>query len=236
MAFESTSRELCHHCNRARRLASCNELSLSTVAVSSPAECRFTKLEKGLDRGVRRRNSIAARSGKPLSRFCGTRTCNKFRCSNRRCSRSQRKRTRDRRPIRGVSSTDSTARLSALIIIWCGIGEASKILVLWLAMFPSILIAATAGVKTAHSDRVDAALSLGASQTQVLRLVILPSALPSILTGVRIGLGGGWSTLVAAEVIAATRGLGFMIQSAAQFLVTGIVVGHFSNCRNCGAA
>jgi taurine transport system permease protein len=54
--------------------------------------------------------------------------------------------------------------------------------------------------------------------------VVLPSALPDILTGVRIGLGVGWSTLVAAELVAATQGLGFMVQSAAQFLVTDVVV------------
>jgi taurine transport system permease protein len=59
---------------------------------------------------------------------------------------------------------------------------------------------------------------------QLIRHVILPSALPDILTGVRIGLGVGWSTLVAAELIAATSGLGFMVQSAAQFLVTDVVV------------
>jgi taurine transport system permease protein len=58
----------------------------------------------------------------------------------------------------------------------------------------------------------------------LIRHVILPSALPDILTGVRIGLGVGWSTLVAAELIAATSGLGFMVQSAAQFLVTDVVV------------
>lgn len=52
----------------------------------------------------------------------------------------------------------------------------------------------------------------------------LPSALPHILTGIRIGLGVGWSTLVAAELVAATKGLGFMIQSAAQFLSTDIVI------------
>ncbi|MCG4788523.1 ABC transporter permease subunit, partial [Roseburia faecis] len=57
-----------------------------------------------------------------------------------------------------------------------------------------------------------------------IRHVIMPSALPDILTGIRIGLGVGWSTLVAAELIAATSGLGFMVQSAAQFLVTDVVV------------
>ena len=74
------------------------------------------------------------------------------------------------------------------------------------------------------AERINAARSLGATQRQVVRHVILPSALPSILTGLRIALGAGWSTLVAAELVAATRGLGFMIQSAAQFLVTDVVV------------
>jgi ABC-type nitrate/sulfonate/bicarbonate transport system permease component len=55
-------------------------------------------------------------------------------------------------------------------------------------------------------------------------LVILPGALPEILTGLRIGLGVGWSTLVAAELIAATRGLGFMVQSAGEFLATDVVL------------
>ena len=54
--------------------------------------------------------------------------------------------------------------------------------------------------------------------------MVLPAALPQILTGVRVGLGVGWSTLVAAELVAATRGLGFMVQSAAQFLNTEVVV------------
>jgi taurine transport system permease protein len=73
-------------------------------------------------------------------------------------------------------------------------------------------------------ERVNAARALGATRAQVLRHVVVPSALPSILTGLRIALGAGWTTLVAAELIAATRGLGFMIQSAAQFLVTDVVV------------
>ncbi|MHC3666532.1 ABC transporter permease subunit [Escherichia coli] len=65
---------------------------------------------------------------------------------------------------------------------------------------------------------------LAASRAQVLWFVILPGALPEILTGLRIGLGVGWSTLVAAELIAATRGLGFMVQSAGEFLATDVVL------------
>ncbi|MEA3537340.1 ABC transporter permease subunit [Rhizobium sp. CC-YZS058] len=111
-----------------------------------------------------------------------------------------------------------------LIIIWVGIGEASKVTVIALSMLPPIILSTSAGVRGVPSDFVNAARSFGATRRQVLGRVILPAALPSILTGTRIALGTGWSTLVAAELVAATRGLGFMIQSAAQFLVTDIVI------------
>ncbi|RVB74423.1 MULTISPECIES: ABC transporter permease subunit [unclassified Mesorhizobium] len=111
-----------------------------------------------------------------------------------------------------------------LVIIWFGIGEPSKILVIAIAMLAPVALSTASGVRGVSQERVNAARSLGATQAQVIRHVILPSALPSILTGLRIALGAGWSTLVAAELVAATRGLGFMIQSAAQFLVTDVVV------------
>lgn len=111
-----------------------------------------------------------------------------------------------------------------LIIIWVGIGEASKITVIALSMLPSIILSTSAGVRSVSKDHVNAARSLGASRRQVLTEVVLPSAVPSILTGIRIALGAGWTTLVAAELVAATSGIGFMIQSAAQFLVTDIVI------------
>ncbi|OCP19560.1 MULTISPECIES: ABC transporter permease subunit [unclassified Ensifer] len=111
-----------------------------------------------------------------------------------------------------------------LVIIWLGIGEASKIAVIALAMLPPIILSTASGVKSASADHINAARAFGASRWQLLLQVILPSALPSVLTGMRIALGAGWSTLVAAELVAATRGLGFMIQSAAQFLVTDIVI------------
>lgn len=111
-----------------------------------------------------------------------------------------------------------------LIVIWCGIGEFSKVLLIYLAIFAPVAIATATGVRTVDKTKLRAAQSLGASRWQLIRHVILPSALPDILTGVRIGLGVGWSTLVAAELIAATSGLGFMVQSAAQFLVTDVVV------------
>ncbi|RRH95145.1 ABC transporter permease subunit [Mesorhizobium tamadayense] len=111
-----------------------------------------------------------------------------------------------------------------LIVIWFGIGEPSKVLVIAIAMLAPVALSTAAGVRGVSRERIDAARSLGATRGQVVRHVVLPSALPSILTGLRIALGAGWSTLVAAELVAATRGLGFMIQSAAQFLVTDVVV------------
>ena len=111
-----------------------------------------------------------------------------------------------------------------LVIIWFGIGEPSKVLVIAIAMLAPIALSTAAGVRDVSAERVHAAQSLGASARQTILHVVLPSALPSIITGVRIALGAGWTTLVAAELIAATRGLGFMIQSAAQFLVTDVVI------------
>ena len=110
-----------------------------------------------------------------------------------------------------------------LMIIWLGIGETSKITLLALAMFAPIVLSAQAGVRSVSQERVNAALSLGATRLQLLRDIVLPSALPEILTGIRISLGVGWGTLVAAELIAATRGIGYLIMSAAQFLATDVV-------------
>ncbi|HDS9367541.1 TPA: taurine ABC transporter permease TauC [Escherichia coli] len=111
-----------------------------------------------------------------------------------------------------------------LMVIWFGIGETSKILLIYLAIFAPVAMSVLAGVKSAQQVRIRAAQSLGASRAQVLWFVILPGALPEILTGLRIGLGVGWSTLVAAELIAATRGLGFMVQSVGEFLATDVVL------------
>ncbi|MDU4093968.1 MAG: taurine ABC transporter permease TauC [Pantoea sp.] len=111
-----------------------------------------------------------------------------------------------------------------LMVIWFGIGETSKILLIYLAIFAPVALSTLQGVRNAQQVRLRAAQSLGASRWQLLWLVILPGALPEILTGLRIGLGVGWSTLVAAELIAATRGLGFMVQSAGEFLATDVVL------------
>jgi len=111
-----------------------------------------------------------------------------------------------------------------LIVIWCGIGELSKVLLIYLALFAPLLISTVSGVLRVDPTRLQAARSLGASRWQTLIYIIIPSILPEVITGLRIALGVGWSTLVAAELIAADSGLGFMVQSAAQYLSTDVVM------------
>ncbi len=111
-----------------------------------------------------------------------------------------------------------------LMIIWFGIGELSKILLIYLACFAPVALAARAGVRSVSQEQIHAALSMGASRWQVVRYVVLPSALPEILVGLRIGMGVGWTTLVAAEMVAANAGLGQMVLNASNFLRTDVVI------------
>jgi taurine transport system permease protein len=111
-----------------------------------------------------------------------------------------------------------------LMIIWFGIGETSKVLLIFLSAFAPIALGARSGVKSAAIEQIHAAYSFGASRWQVLRYVILPAAMPEILTSMRIGIGFGWTTLVAAEMVAATKGIGYMVLSASQFLQTPVVI------------
>ena len=111
-----------------------------------------------------------------------------------------------------------------LMIIWFGIGEMSKVLLIFLSVLAPVALGARSGVKSAAIEQIHAAYSFGASRWQVMTQVILPSALPEILTAMRIGIGFGWTTLVAAEMVAATRGLGYMVLTASQFLQTSTVI------------
>ncbi len=111
-----------------------------------------------------------------------------------------------------------------LMIVWFGIGELSKVLLIFLAIFAPVAIGTRSGVRSAAIEQVHAAYSLGATPWQVLTQVILPAALPEIITATRIGMGVGWTTLVAAEMVAATSGIGFMVLSASQFLQTSTVI------------
>ena len=111
-----------------------------------------------------------------------------------------------------------------LIIIWFGIDELPKVLLIFLSCFAPLALAARSGMRSASQEQINAAYSMGASYWQVIRHVILPSALPDILIGMRIAIGFGWTTLVAAEMVAANVGLGQMVLNASNFLRTDIVI------------
>jgi len=102
-----------------------------------------------------------------------------------------------------------------LLVVWFGIGEFPKVLIVSIATMGAVL-----GVQ---GDMTMAARSLGASDRQVMLHVVLPAALPGILTGARIATAAGWSSLVAVEMIAADRGLGWLIWQASNYLETSVV-------------
>jgi taurine transport system permease protein len=111
-----------------------------------------------------------------------------------------------------------------LVIIWFGIGEMPKVLLIYLSCFAPLALAARSGMKSATQEQINAAYSMGASYWQTIWHVILPAAMPEILVGMRIAIGFGWTTLVAAEMVAANVGLGQMVLNASNFLRTDIVM------------
>jgi taurine transport system permease protein len=111
-----------------------------------------------------------------------------------------------------------------LIVIWFGIDELSKVLLIYLACFAPLAMSARAGVRSVSQEQIHAAYSMGATRRQVIWHVIVPAAMPEILTAMRIAIGFGWTTLVAAEMVAANKGLGQMVLNASNFLRTDIVI------------
>ena len=114
--------------------------------------------------------------------------------------------------------------LIPLIIIWFGIDETGKIVLLFLAALWIMIIAARSGVSGVAISKVHAAYSLGANKWQILSRVIVPNSLPEIFTGARVAMGVCWGTVVAAELVAANVGLGKMIVTASKFQQTDIII------------
>ena len=97
-----------------------------------------------------------------------------------------------------------------LILTIFGIHDDGKIFLLFMVAFAIMVISARTGATGTHLSKIHAAHSLGASNRQIVRQVILPNSLPEILTGIRIAIGVCWGTLVAAEMLAGTTGIGFV--------------------------
>jgi NitT/TauT family transport system permease protein/taurine transport system permease protein len=105
-------------------------------------------------------------------------------------------------------------------IVWFGIGNTQNIFIIFIGSIFPIALNTVIGVRRVDRTLIWGALTLGGSRRQILRHIVLPGALPAILTGLRIGLGVGWMTLVASELVAATSGLGFLIEDSRNLLFT----------------
>lgn len=110
-----------------------------------------------------------------------------------------------------------------LLVLWLGIGNGSKITLLYLACFAPIYIACVAAVTKVPANYINAAATLGANKKQIFMKVIFPYCLPDMFTGIRTAMGVGYSTLVAAEMVAAVSGIGWMVLDASNWLRSDII-------------
>lgn len=110
-----------------------------------------------------------------------------------------------------------------LLVLWLGINEGSKITLLFLAGFAPIFISCVSGVKRISKDYLNASYMLGATKSQTFFNIILPASLPDIFTGLRTAIGFEYTTLVAAEMVAAKKGIGWMVLDASNWLKSDVV-------------
>jgi len=110
-----------------------------------------------------------------------------------------------------------------LLIVWLGIGESPKITLLFLAALAPIVINTRAGVRGVRETWREQAQCLGASQSYIFRYVMIPASMPYIFAGLKLSLGFSYTTLVAAELVAATKGIGWMVLDASKFLRMDVV-------------
>jgi ABC-type nitrate/sulfonate/bicarbonate transport system permease component len=113
-----------------------------------------------------------------------------------------------------------------LAILWFGIGDAPALFIIFIGTFFSLLVNVRAATVALDPQMIKAALTLGASRWQSLRHAILPALLPALLTQVRVGLGLAWMCVIAAEMVAVRRGVGFFMSEARNlFRTEDVIVG-----------
>ncbi|CAM3257227.1 ABC transporter permease [Vagococcus fessus] len=110
-----------------------------------------------------------------------------------------------------------------LLILWLGIDESSKVMLLFLAAFAPIYLACVSAVSNINPDLILSAQSLGASKKEVFKTIVLPACLPEIFTGLRTAIGVAYTTLVSAEMVAATSGVGWMVIDASRYLKSDVM-------------
>jgi sulfonate transport system permease protein len=111
-----------------------------------------------------------------------------------------------------------------LVIVWLGVGEAEKIFLVALGVTFPIYVNTTLGIRQVDPKLVELGRVQGLGQFELIRRIVLPGALPSILTGVRYALATAWLALVVAETIGAQSGIGFLAMDAREFLRTDVIV------------
>jgi sulfonate transport system permease protein len=114
--------------------------------------------------------------------------------------------------------------LIPLVILWFGIGETARLFLVAIGVAFPIYINTYHGVRSVDTSLIEMSTTYGLTTWQLFRQVILPGALPSILVGVRYALGIMWLTLIVAESIAATSGIGYVTMNAREFLQTDVLV------------
>lgn len=110
-----------------------------------------------------------------------------------------------------------------LLILWLGIDETSKITLLFLAAFAPIYVACVSAVAQVREDYILSGKSLGANNLQIFFTIIFPACLPQIFLGVRTAVGVAYTTLIAAEMVAATSGIGWMVIDASRYLKSDVM-------------
>jgi taurine transport system permease protein len=110
-----------------------------------------------------------------------------------------------------------------LAILWLGLGDAAKIMVIWFAAFVPSVINSFAGVRTIQPSVIEAASMLGTPRARFVTEVLVPAASPMIFTGLRLSLQASWTTLVAAELVGALYGLGRVLNVAQQDIYPGMI-------------
>jgi taurine transport system permease protein len=114
--------------------------------------------------------------------------------------------------------------LIPLVILWLGIGEASKVFLIFFSTLFTVVVGCAAAVRGVGQGKLRLGEALGASRRQLLLYIILPGALPEVFTSIRLAIGVGWTTLIAAEMVAAESGLGWMVMNASSYMRTDVVM------------
>ena len=112
----------------------------------------------------------------------------------------------------------------SLLIIWFGIDETPKLVLLVIAAMPPIIVSTTAGIEAVNRDFINGARSLGAGNLALVRYVLLPASLPDVFTGIRLGIGVAYTSVVAAETVNGVPGVGGMIRDAQRYNQTDVVI------------